>query len=590
MSDFSSVRGASRIRGRISRAVIISTLLLVILTAATFLVVQKLRKPGSMTVLESQAMDMTVMVPPKGTVPVATEKVKKGSFKAHVTYTGSVVPYLEETVYPRITGRLEEVPVYAGDRVSSGQLVARLDDVEVAAMEEEARHGAEAKAVQATIAKGEEEEARWETEKLKSMLAQSEQKLKAAQADLAYWEREIKREEELLKSGAVSQEEFDREQAQFLSRKAAVLDAKHGVEAAKRELKAAQIRQEIVFKHHFHHFQAEAREAQARLTTRTTIRGYTLIKVSLSGVVTKRLIDPGVLVNPGMGILKIADISRIRLQANVAEADVSRIKVGNSVKAYRMNAPEEAVSAQVTSIFPEANPTARTVVIEALTQNPGNRFVPGEFIVMEIVTTQNASAVSVPSGAVVETDVVGRPFVWTVVSGGKKGEARIYTCVMHPEVQSDKPGKCPKCGMDLVPKETGGEKIAHKVFVKVGSLQAGGPDRRSRTEILKGLKEGDEVITKGHNYLREGDPVYVSEWGRTGPLELPPPPAMEGMPGMEHKGMPGMDHKGHTPQPTATPDVSRVPKGKYYCPMHPEVIRDKPGSCPKCGMNLELKK
>jgi len=28
----------------------------------------------------------------------------------------------------------------------------------------------------------------------------------------------------------------------------------------------------------------------------------------------------------------------------------------------------------------------------------------------------------------------------------------VYTCTMHPEVTSDKPGKCPKCGMDLVKK------------------------------------------------------------------------------------------------------------------------------------------
>ena len=31
--------------------------------------------------------------------------------------------------------------------------------------------------------------------------------------------------------------------------------------------------------------------------------------------------------------------------------------------------------------------------------------------------------------------------------------APMYTCTMHPEVTSDKPGKCPKCGMDLVKKE-----------------------------------------------------------------------------------------------------------------------------------------
>ena len=38
------------------------------------------------------------------------------------------------------------------------------------------------------------------------------------------------------------------------------------------------------------------------------------------------------------------------------------------------------------------------------------------------------------------------------------GEKQQYTCEMHPEVISDKPGKCPKCGMNLVPKKDEGKK------------------------------------------------------------------------------------------------------------------------------------
>ncbi|MCL4810691.1 MAG: YHS domain-containing protein, partial [Thermoanaerobaculia bacterium] len=41
--------------------------------------------------------------------------------------------------------------------------------------------------------------------------------------------------------------------------------------------------------------------------------------------------------------------------------------------------------------------------------------------------------------------------------------------------------------------------------------------------------------------------------------------------------------------PAATAAPSRVIPGGYTCPMHPEIVRDAPGSCPICGMALELR-
>ena len=54
------------------------------------------------------------------------------------------------------------------------------------------------------------------------------------------------------------------------------------------------------------------------------------------------------------------------------------------------------------------------------------------------------------------------------VTKGISKQGTIYTCPMHPEIRSDKPGSCPKCGMDLVPEkgeETSEEEIAYKKMV-----------------------------------------------------------------------------------------------------------------------------
>ena len=48
-----------------------------------------------------------------------------------------------------------------------------------------------------------------------------------------------------------------------------------------------------------------------------------------------------------------------------------------------------------------------------------------------------------------------------------------------------------------------------------------------------------------------------------------------------------------TPTTAAASDSTAAPAGmatQYTCPMHPEVVADQPGKCPKCGMDLVVKK
>ena len=104
--------------------------------------------------------------------------------------------------------------------------------------------------------------------------------------------------------------------------------------------------------------------------------------------------------------------------------------------------------------------------------------------------------------------------------------AEIYTCPMHPEIQSSKPGKCPKCGMALVKKKP--------VAVK------------KQTSVKKPVPAAKKAVP-----AKKGPEEMNMESGKTS------------------------DSK-----PLVEKSVS------YTCPMHPEIHQEEPGKCPKCGMRL----
>ncbi len=116
---------------------------------------------------------------------------------------------------------------------------------------------------------------------------------------------------------------------------------------------------------------------------------------------------------------------------------------------------------------------------------------------------------------------------------------------MHPEVVKDAPGKCPKCGMNLVPlKEKGGDHHEH-------APQHHHDEQRGSTQ---------QASEQGQYYcpmLCEGDKKY-------------PEPGNCPVCGM------------HLVKEVKLQQAAK----EYTCPMHPEIIRKEPGSCPICGMDL----
>lgn len=505
---------------------LLAFILLASVGGTVYYVVHTFRPPGAMTVVESQAMDMSTMKPPAGVMPVSTEPVRQSPFAATVTYSGTVVALGDQDVTARVTGRVEDIPVYPGQRVLAGQLLVRLDSAELTAKVAEAQAGVLESQRQVDVQASE-----WRSRQREESVAaqavpiatsewqEAQEMSRSSRTQLDTVRAEFSRSEALYREGGASLQEHQQVQAQLAERRALYQSSLLRVERARlttrqtRAEREARRSQSESARQGLKAAQASSELRQAQLRTAEVQLGYTQIYASTAAEVVERVVSPGTLVMPGQVLLRLKQTEGLRLQAQVAVRQAAGIRPGLPIRANFLG---KLIETRVTSVFRSADPQTRTLTVEA--RVPGDAaLVPGAAGTMEIALEKTASRLSIPLVAL-QTDAEGGKFVWKLQESGG-GASVPYTCVMHPEVVRPGPGKCPKCGMDLVPQRRTGATTVTRQSVRTG------PVNGQRIAVLSGLNAGEEVVVQGYQDLSDGMPVARVRWGQDGPLEMPTPQA-----------------------------------------------------------------
>jgi RND family efflux transporter MFP subunit len=272
---------------------------------------------------------------------IATATVTEGNLEVTTHYAGAIEPYTRSDLSARISGNILSITKHEGDPVRQGELVAVIDDRELADRAQAV--DAEALSAQYRIAGA---KSAYETQK-------------------SIYERDVM----LYGEGAISKEALERSRAAFDGAQATLSSLQVSFKGLRKSTTAAQ-----------------------------TQAGYAKICAPFTGVVSKRWSDPGDLAVPGKPILTVEKLSPYKAVVQIPQEEINRVKKGTKV--YLLNG-DQRLTARVDRIYPALGKNLLGSVEIILNARPFN-LPSGSTVGVDLVVNQVAGFL-VPENAVVKT-------------------------------------------------------------------------------------------------------------------------------------------------------------------------------------------
>ncbi len=361
--------------------------------------------------------------------------VKRGKATLKVVATGLIKPVREVKISPKQTGLLIALYVGQGDRVKKGQILALMDDSNLAGQIDAARgawlssvdnsnklkHGNRPQEVLA---------ARFQQQRAREGVRNAEHNISRLQAQMEALKAQLKRNEQfakaqafLAKSGAISeQSSIDAETAALVTRSQ--------LNAAERELGQAQVAKiqaeadkdavEEQYKLMAAGFRTEdvsaayhsSEQTRGQLKYLESLRNDTRIRAPFDGIITQKYADTGAIVTPTTSAATtsatsssiVALAGRLEMVAQVSEANVPKIRIGQDVEITATSFPDKVFHGKVTQIAPAAIVTMNVTTFEVhakIVDDTENKLLSGMNVSTGFLVGEQEDALMIPAVCVV---------------------------------------------------------------------------------------------------------------------------------------------------------------------------------------------
>jgi len=404
-------------------------------------------------------------------IPVELAEVKKGEIYSRITTTGTVKPVLAITVSTQVSGTIRTLSVDVNSSVKKGDLIAQLDQDMFRA--EVLQAEAKLEEAKGQLAK-EELGVQMQRDQIDAGIAVNQ----ALSKNLA---EKFKRAEELYRRELTSKEELESARADWLTSRARLRESSARVD--ERKVKQADI---ATMRARVKNAQAELDMAQIRLE-RSEIRA------PIAGLVIQKNVEEGQTVAASFQsppLVTLADLTKMKVDAWVDEADVGNVKVAQAVDFTVDSFPDRIFKGEVVKIKPSPEIQDNVVVYptEIHVSNDDLALKPGMTANVTIILAKKSDVLVIPSAAMRVSRQQITSLYPNLDQGGSEGsnQARRRFQGMSPEQRAEFRRKQMLAGRARV--WVYRKDQPENVRIRFGALDA------QNMEIVEGLKEGDQVI------------------------------------------------------------------------------------------------